>query len=256
VIRRAAQMKKLLSLTAFGFLLLVSVILCGWTSTARGEPFIDLYSAAAILQYSKVKDKSSAAPLRLTIEDGHFDTSFSIGGRIGWWFGGAPEDDTAAPVMGVALDAFHFRPNFDRQVREFTEDGTSGRRVFEKIDFDVKVIGLSLMARGPIAVTPDFPHGQTQLYFGIGPGAFITTVKDRGNFAPSGQKESVISPGLDLKGGLKLFITKSLAIFGEYRFTMHSPEVKFRDGGNRERLSTTLNAHHLGGGISLHFFVP
>jgi len=249
------KMKKLHSLTAIGFLLLAYLILFGGTSTARGEPFIDLYYARVIPQRSHVKEKSSA-PFRLTIQDGKFDTYSNGGARIGWWFGGQPSEGDPVPVIGASIDVFHFKPDFDRQVRDSTLDGTPGNGVFEKIDIDVTVIGLNLMVRALLFTTPKAPQGQVQLYLGAGPAAFVTSFIDRGNFVPSDQRRLGVFPGLDTKTGLKLFITKNLAIFGEYRFTMHSPEVKFRDGGNRERLSTTFRTHHVGGGISLHFFVP
>lgn len=248
-------MKKLLHPTPFGLLLLVWVVLFGGRSTARGEPFIDLYAAAAIPQYANVKFKSPVAPFTLKIEEGRLDTSVSGGGRIGWWFRSPPNGDDI-PVMGVAVDAFHFKPDFDRQVRGFTQDGTLGSALFQKIDFDVTMIGLNLMARGLASITPDFPYGQTQLYFGIGPGVFLTSFIDRGNFVPSDQRKVDISLGVDVKAGMKFFINKNLAVFGEYRFTHHSPEVRLRDAGVRERLSTTFNVHHLGVGFSFHFFVP
>lgn len=249
------KMEKLRRLTAMGFLLLVSAILFGSTSKARGEPFIDLYYAGVFPQRSNVKEKSSA-PFRLTIQDGKFDTYSNGGARVGWWFGGQPAEGDPVPVIGASVDVFHFKPDFDRQVRDFTLDGTPGSGVFEKIDVDVTVIGFNLMVRALLFTTPKAPQGQMQFYLGAGPAAFVTSFIDRGNFVPSDQRRVGVFPGVDAKTGLKLFITKNLAIFVEYRFTMHSPEVKFRDAGNRERLSTTFRTHHAGGGISLHFFVP
>lgn len=219
-----------------------------WASVAYAEPFVDLWLGGAFTQDHDVEDVSSL-PATLKIKDAEFDNSFTGGGQVGYWFG-------ATPGVGFALEVFHYQPDFDRQTRSFSVDGSSGIALFEPIDLNVTVVGFNFMGRYGLAVSPQFPNGQFQPYLSVGPGIFITRVKDKGNFFPPGQSETDTSAGVIVKTGLKFFFTRNWAVFGEYRLTSHSPSVKLRDDifpPTSEKLSTRLNTHYVGAGVSFHF---
>jgi opacity protein-like surface antigen len=227
----------------FKFLLLVLVPVLATASSAYSEPWVDFFLGAAIPSRDDVEVKETGQTA--TVKDVNFNDSLLFGGRIGWWTG-------SLPWFGLALDVFHFSPDINRQTRTFTLLGVSTTDVFEPVDVSVTVIAFNFMGRYGLSVSQEFKNGRTQLYGGIGPGIFITTTKDKGNFDPSNQRESDTSVGLDVKAGIKFFLTKNMAIFTEGRFTHHSPELKFSDTAVRADVKTTLDVFHVGGGFSYH----
>src|SRR3989304_8824271 len=186
-------------------IVLILLILSGANSVSA-EPWIDLFVGAAIPRDRDIEDKSSLG-VTFSVRDVEFDRSVSFGGRLGWW-------TNSLPWLGLAVDAFHFSPDVNRQTRTATILGQALTGGVEAIDIGVTVIGLNLMARAPLSVSSEFKNGRVQPYVGAGPAVFITNVNDKGNFNPSDQDERDTSIGLDAKAGLKIFLNKTVAVFG------------------------------------------
>ena len=71
---------------------------------------------------------------------------------------------------------------------------------------------------------------------------------------PPGQKDTDTTVGVQALAGIKVFITKHLAAFTEYKFSHHKAEVRFTDEFlGRTNVTTTLNTHYLYGGLAFHF---
>jgi len=127
-----------------------------------------------------------------------------------------------------------------------------------EFQLNLALLRFNFMGRYGLSVSPEFKNGRTQLYAGAGPAILITKIKDKEGFIadPAGQSDTDTSLGVDVKAGLRFLITKNWDIFAEYRFLHGSAEVKFRDDApppTTEKVSTTINAHLIGGGISFHF---
>ena len=110
------------------------------------------------------------------------------------------------------------------------------------------------MLRYPLMKSAKFPNGQLQPYITVGPAIFVAHAEDSQNFEPSNQTDSDTSVGVKVGAGVAWQFTKTIAMFGEYRFTHFSPEFTFRDDVlGSANLRTDVNTHYLLVGVSLRF---
>jgi opacity protein-like surface antigen len=199
---------------------------------ASAEWFIDLFAGHTWTERSDLGltriDRSGTA-VRQELLDVEFDGSAVAGVRAGYWFG-------FAPLLGLGVDAFFFRPDIPTQL--VRAKGSAVPVVLAGEDVPAAVVGLDLFLRWPLLASTDFPHGRLQPYVTAGPSALITDPEDFGT-----------SLGFKLGAGAAWHVTRRIALFAEYRFTRFTPEV---DTGN-VRYETDLNSHHVVGGISFRF---
>ena len=88
-----------------------------------------------------------------------------------------------------------------------------------------------------------YPGEVFQPYAGAGVGVFFAGL-DLGG--PDGS-DSSISPGLNVQAGLRVLVTKEVALFGEYKF--NSAQMHFKDSDLSERYKVSLFVV----GIGYHF---
>jgi opacity protein-like surface antigen len=220
---------------------------------ASAEWFGDFFLGAAFTSNKDLTSETLGA--RDTFEDVHFDKSFSFGGRGGYWFETAPFVAPAVPFVGLALDVSRFHPDISSQVVTRVEAGGGIEPVLlGDIDLSVTAISFDLMLRWPLLKSQQFPKGQLQPYFTVGPAIFIATADDTINFGPPNhQSDTDTSVGVKVGLGLAWQFHKNLALLGEYRFTHFSPEFEFERLGVRRTVDTTINSHDLLVGISYRF---
>jgi len=220
---------------------------------ASAEWFGDFFLGAA---FTSNKDLTSESPgARDIFEDVHFDKSFAFGGRIGYWFETAPFVGPAVPFVGLGLDVSRFHPDISSQIVTRVETGGGIEPVLlADIDLSVTAISFDLMLRWPLLKSQQFPKGQLQPYFTVGPAIFIATADDTINFGPpNNQSDTDTSVGVKVGLGLAWQFHKNLALLGEYRFTHFSPEFEFERLGVRRTVDTNINSHDLLVGISYRF---
>ena len=196
---------------------------------ASAEVFLDAYIGPAFTQDGKF-DNGPAVPATTK-----YDTVFSGGARIGYFF-------DAVPFIGFAIDGSHYQPD-----GKFGGGGSG-------FSFDVRVTGLSfdLMGRLPLMVSNNFPHGQLQPYLTVGPGVYFSRVK----LTPIpffGSKDSDSSGGVKVGGGATFMVTRNIGVFGEYRLPLTywaSSRTLTPTGCNSARAfvsnSSQLNPNHCG----------
>jgi len=210
------------TLALFGLALLASLTI--GTLPVSGEGFLDLYAGAA---FTRDAD-TTVTGIPFFLGEIQFDTGFVGGTRIGYWFEGAP-------WLGLALDGSWFRLDTDPSGGEVTV---------------IPVSGL-LMVRLPLGKNRDFPKGQVQPYFGIGPSAFISELAAK--LTPLGVpvrfSDTAVHAGLDARAGLAVLPHKNVGLFVEYRYTSFEP--KWREHGST--VDIDMNTHHVVGGISFRF---
>lgn len=236
--------------------LLVVFVVLTWSGMApvgaRAEWFAGLYLGVAS---TTSKDVTIVEPAETDIlNDVDLDSSISFGGRVGHWFETALYRDLN---WGLALDISHFRPDIDSQVVPGINIDAGGPDpdvfLLSSIDLAVTPISFDLMLRWPFLKSRQFPKGQLQPYFTIGPTLFIASAEDSINFDPFRQSDTDTSLGLKVGTGLAWYFVKNFAVFGEYRFTHFSPEFDFRDGGDPVTVETDVNTHHFITGVSYYF---
>jgi opacity protein-like surface antigen len=222
--------------------LLLGVSLALFAVPASAEWFGDLYAGGAFTQSADVSLDGTLLGVtgKGKLQGVDFEVSPAIGGRAGYWF----------ENFGLALDVSHFQPNVSSQT--VTLRGTISAPLslsgaipvpLDHADVQVTAISFDLLIRAPWFASPEFPHGRLQQYFFAGPTVFLTDVS---GFNLS---ESDTSLGVTAGGGLTWLLTTHIGVFGEYRFTHASPEVK--SGG--VKLETNLNTHHLLAGVTFRF---
>lgn len=162
-----------------------------------------------------------------------------------------------------------------------------------RFDFNVHNLGLNLIGRLPLIKEPGYPlGGRMHLYLGAGP-SFVWTKAQNKDCLASGSVESVFQTeeglqtiplgviecahsdtrfdvGVQALGGAKFFMTKNLALFGEYKFKHWNADFNFPsrfvraegssfDPSNLQRLQGTFlrnvdfNAHLFYLGMAYHW---
>jgi opacity protein-like surface antigen len=118
-------------------------------------------------------------------------------------------------------------------------------------------IGFDLLRlRLPLVSSEEFPKGRLQPYISAGPALFVTWAESDPTLQPPNQKQTDTSLGVKAGGGLAFLITKSVAVFGEYRFTHFTTDLTFQDTTpppSTENFKMTFDTHHLIGGLSFRF---
>lgn len=227
--------KKKLFLSTVCFLLVFPTLACA-------EWFLDVYGGQSSTQDASVTAEITSYGLLMpTTTESHtekvkFDSSFTMGGRLGYWF-------EKLPWLGLSLDLSYFKA-----------EG-------EKAEVDVVPLSLLLMLRWPLFKSENFPKGKLQPYAGVGPGFFFTD--SRVNFRPvlqdsvSGSSSEI---GFDVRAGLAWQFHKHWAIFGEYRYTDVKIDFKQEDSlailslsGTDVATKTHLKTNHYLVGISYRF---
>ncbi len=167
--------------------------------------------------------------------------------------------------FGIEMDVTQFYPDIDRGgggvgigpgrgvsgvpggVRVGNAAGTAGER-----DVSATTIALNVLVRWPVGVSGELPNGRWHPYLGIGGAAEIARAKQ----VLGGAKDADTSAAFQALAGLKVFLTKNIGLFTEYKFT-HAGHTFTFPGGTPSRIPVaediTLNVHHVVGGIAVHF---
>lgn len=186
---------------------------------ARAEAFLDLYGGGA---FPVDTDTTIRGPGFGIIGESPYKDSFVFGGRAGFYF------EAGAPWLGLALDVSYFKADID------VPDGAKN---------DVVPTSLLLMLRAPLAASPEFPRGRLQPYFGIGP----SLVYSRSEAGTS--RDTSFDVGLDSRLGLAWMLTRTIGLFGEYRFSYVQPDYDL----NGEKVEPEFAVHHLAAGLTFRF---
>lgn len=217
-------------------------ILYGLPMVSSAEPIVSLYGGAAFPQDSTVQttvqqtqSSCSLFCFGRTFTDSRrvsYDSSFTVGGRVGYWF-------DRALGFGVAFDVSYF------PARAST------------VDIDVIPISVLFMYRVPLLTSEAYPKGRVRPYAGVGP-SFVFAVAST-DFRPTvspvdGELSKTV--GLDVRAGVDWMFAPKLALFTEYRFLNVSVET-----GRCESIcfppfnsiGTRLHTHTISAGLAYHF---
>jgi opacity protein-like surface antigen len=182
---------------------------------ADAEPYAGLFVGAAFTQDTDVEDK----PTPVTkFKDVGFNTSVVFGGKVGFFF----EPPVLGGNFGLELEAYHFRPDIETQTVSLSSGGSTAKFRLIGADLDVTVIGLNGLYRLPLSRSDEFPQGRIHPYAGIGLGAFIAHLESRTSVLDvnTNFSDTDVKPGFQALAGVRFFLTRHLALFGEYRFVL------------------------------------
>ena len=202
----------------------------------------------------KINSGDIANPVHGTVHGVTLNNSGTFGGKLTAWY--LPRKYSWQPQIGFELDFTSFTADMHPQLRG--ADGTVttpgfflGAVQFNDVrDLSVNTLAANLLFRYPIWSTPELPQGRIAPYVGLGVGAqravlSLQVVPYREvDYAPAGQ----------LLVGMKFFVMKNLAIFGEYKRIWSSHDFTYSGitpPGYEETWSVVTNI--LAGGVSIHF---
>lgn len=158
--------------------------------------------------------------------DFDLQNSITYGGKIGYFFGHS--------WFGIEGEVFHSSPH----IKELPASGSFPAD--PGIHMRVTTVGVNLIAR--------YPGRTFQPYVGAGIGAGIAHI---GN-TPTVRSDSDVAAAWNVLLGLRAFITPTVAVFTEYKYTGAS----FRFGGafgSDGGFEGNYRAQHVLGGLSYHF---
>lgn len=177
------------------------------------------------------------------------DETISIGAKVGHYF-------DKMPFLGVEGDINFSQPDLYPQNLTFSNPAfppTLPQQSQKRIKIQDFQGGVSLMARYPA-------WKRVMPYVGVGPQVHLFRLRGSGDtqnpfalgaFGPGRSvKQDKIGIGLQAKAGVRLAITKHLAIDAEYKFNF-SP-VRF-EARNLDNLKGTLTSHEVGAALVYRF---
>ncbi|KQU48281.1 hypothetical protein ASG67_13300 [Sphingomonas sp. Leaf339] len=234
---------------------------------ASAETFIDVFAgrsfpentrATLTADEARINGAIVPAELRVEVERLRPTNSTIYGVRLGHWFGN----------IGLALDASTLDPDVKRQTIRATANLRFDESVFgEQITIDpgrsvavdipritvptTATVAALAMVRMPIGAAAGRPQGRIAPYAFAGPVYLVTDSDISGDW------------GLRAGGGVKLPLTRNLAVFGEYRYTRVAADaVAGRIGGEVMgvtgstgdiRVDLNVRNHSAIGGLSFSF---
>lgn len=199
----------------------------GWSLPVQAETYVGGELGLSLPQpFSSIQQGGAGIPANTTTSDQAARASLLYGGKLGHYF-------QSVPWLGVETELFNTNPNMKQQNTTFTIGGLgSSTLVNSGTNTRILTWANDIMVR--------YPGKVFQPYAGVGLGVFFTKMEGIG--------ESV-SPGLDVKGGLRVFLTDHVAAFGEYKYNYMTATV----GGASNNLAVTYQAQALAFGLSYHF---
>jgi opacity protein-like surface antigen len=234
---------------------------------ATAEPYVVGYAGAAITQDKNLRTEvevNGAPFVNGLAHDLNFDTAPVFGAKAGYFL----DRRLLGGHVGAELDVFHFRPDVAEQQVRFTGllAGVQGsvHTTIPATDIEVTALTVNLLYRLALASDATYPRGRLQPYLGVGGGAFIARLET--TTTPFDVNRDIsdtdVQPGLQALAGARWFVTRSLALFAEYKF-LHTEtfSFKFRETGTIGGVPVTetardradLTSHLFYGGLGFHW---
>ncbi len=174
------------------------------------------------------------------ISDQSLQRSVLYGGKVGHYF-------KAVPWLGIEAEAYHTTPHIKQQMITFsTPSGPVGTLNFPGLNFRVLTVApFNLM----------FRYHQTRLqpYVGVGPGLFFARIEDPS--LTSSNTQSSMGFGVNAQVGLRYYITRQFAVFGEgkFNYTKFSFDETPAGAFNLFGFDAHYRIFHAVFGLSVHF---
>ena len=204
----------------------------------------------------KVNSGDNGDPFHGTVHGVQLNDSGTVGGKLTAWY--LPKKYNWQPQVGFELDFTRFTADLHPQTQG--ADGTvttpgmqlGSIEFFAVRDLSVNTLAANVLFRYPIWSTPDLPQGRIAPYVGFGVGAQRAVL----SLQVIPYREVDYAPARQVLVGMKFFVMKNLAVFGEYKRIWSSHDFTYSGSGvtppgYEETWSVVTNV--LVGGVSLHF---
>ncbi len=168
------------------------------------------------------------------------DESILFGGKIGHYF-------KAVPWLGLEAEAYHTTPHIKQQMITFSSpSGSVG-------PFEVRGTNFRVITMAPINLMFRYPKTRFQPYIGVGPGIFLARIEDP-SFT-SDNRQSSVGFGVNAQAGVRYYITRQVALFGEgkFNYTRFSFDETPAGNFNLFGFDADYKMFHAVFGLSFHF---
>ena len=231
------SLRTMIGITAISLALLGQA--AWWPSTGQAESYVAGEFGVTFPQSLSDGVATQNGIGGLDISDQPLKSSYNVGAKLGHYF-------SRAKWLGIETGVSYTTPHIKEGTLTFTGPGgslTSGTLpgVHQRIIiWDVA----TLMMR--------YPGNRLQPYIGVGPALFFGSLK--GPTAPPGQ--SATSIGLNAEAGVRYFLTRHWALFGEGTYNRARMAYTSNDSNpNADPIGfrATYSAFTLNLGLSYHF---
>lgn len=178
-------------------------------------------------------DLTGSFPAGSTFSDTALKSSFMFGAKLGHFF-------DRVPWFGVETEAFVTNPHIKQQPLTLTVPPVSATAELPGAYFRV-------VTWAPVNLVFRYPGKRLQPYIAIGPGVFFSRIKDPN----SSDSQSDTRLGLNTQVGIQYFLTRHLALFGEWKF--NHARFHFEENPDYFGFNATYNMHHFALGVGYHF---
>jgi len=222
-----------------GPLILGSLIFAGCLTLMQTQAYAEAYIAGQFgvtipgsLSNIDVHD-AILAPFDKS-SDLDLQNSFMYGAKVGYY-------SHTVRWFGVEAEVFNTTPHIKQQSQTLTATslGVSATDTVSGEYLRVTTVAANLVFR--------YPGKRFQPYVGIGPGLFFVKLSD----ATVSDTQSDTAIGLNTQLGLRYFMTRHVALFGEYKFNY--ARFNFPETFNLLGFSGTYTANSFVFGIGYHF---
>lgn len=210
-------------------MLWLSIALIGVSTVVSEIASAEMYIAGQV-GYAMPSDlsniKGTGSSSGISSSDLALKDNIAYGLKVGGYFPGALK------WLGIELEGFYNQPDIKSQTVTFTPGGL---RTVNGTTMRVAHFAANALLRYP---------GETfQPYIGVGGGANVAGISENSTFSG----EATVAPALNVLGGLRIFLTERLALFGEFKYNQST--FKFSDNEFDAKYQTKMFM----GGLSFHF---
>lgn len=178
-------------------------------------------------------DLTGSFPEGSTFSDNALKSSLLFGAKLGHFF-------NRAPWFGLETEAFMTNPHIKQQPLTLTVPPVSATAELPGAYFRV-------VTWAPVNLVFRYPGKRLQPYVAIGPGLFFARIKDPN----SSDSQSDTRLGLNTQVGIRYFVTRHFALFGEWKF--NHARFRFDEKPDYFGFNGTYNMHHFVLGLGYHF---
>lgn len=225
-----------------------SIVATTVPSSAFADDLYDIslsgFAGFAIPLPTTVNQTNATQSTNFTAQDVKLDSSGSYGMKLtAWTTALRPKNGFD---LGIEID--HTRFSADTLAQTVSASGMSQgvpvRSAFVNTnEVAVRTIAVNALFRIPYGITEALPHGRWYPYLGVGGGVQHASMR-----LTDGSEDSNSALLVQGLAGVKIFVVRHVAIFGEYKFTYAEHSFVFDSTRNE-----TIQAHHMTFGVALHF---
>ena len=168
------------------------------------------------------------------------DESILYGGKIGHYF-------KAVPWLGLEAEVYNTTPHIKQQMITFSgPSGPVGSAELAGLHFRVLTVA-------PFNVMFRYHKTRLQPYVGVGPGLFFARIEDPA--LTSNNTQSSMGFGVNAQAGVRYYITRQVALFGEGKFNYTKFSFDETPAGffNLFGFDADYKMFHASFGLSVHF---